>query len=133
MECGETLEEAAAREIREEALIAVNPNALVFYALSSLRDMDQVYVSFRTEVQDLQVGCGPECVEVRYFTEDEFPWNSLAYPEMVGFFRLYFRERRAGEFSIHLTHLDASEIVRSTYAIGEVKHVRQPRGAARST
>lgn len=129
MECGETLEEAAAREVREETRIALQPKALQFYALSTLRDISQVYVSFRAEVRGSRLGCGPECLQVRYFAEDEFPWSKLAYPEMIGFFRLFFRERQAGAYAIHLTHLDAREISRRSYAIGAVEHVRRIRGA----
>lgn len=125
MECGETLEEAAAREIFEETKVPVRPNDLRLYALSTLRDISEVYVSFRATVDNPRVECGPECLDVRYFSEEAFPWDRLAYPEMIGFFRLFFRERRTGAFSIHLTHLDAAGIFRSSHQVTALEHIAE--------
>lgn len=138
MECGETLEEAAAREILEETQVHLDPEELRLYAVSTLRNIGEVYVSFRASVEDPRVRCGSECIEIRYFSEEEFPWDGLAYPEMIGFFRLFFRERHAGTFSIHQTHLDSREITRSSYRIAgiesikEVRKLRRRRRPARS-
>jgi 8-oxo-dGTP pyrophosphatase MutT (NUDIX family) len=137
MECGETLEEAAAREILEETQVNLHPEELRLYAVSTLRNISEVYVSFRAVVKDSRVSCGPECLEIRFFSEGEFPWDRLAYPEMIGFFRLFFRERHAGAFSIHHTHLDSLEIARSSYRIAgmenvkEVRKLRRGKGLAR--
>lgn len=132
MECGETLEEAAAREIREETRVCIDPDELHLYAVSTLRNISEVYVSFRAEAREPRVECGSECLEARYFTEEEFPWDRLAYPEMIGFFRLFFRERRAGAFSIHLTHLDSVGIARSSYRIVAMENVKEARSARRA-
>jgi 8-oxo-dGTP pyrophosphatase MutT (NUDIX family) len=131
MECGETLEEAAVREIREETNICIRPEDLNLYALSTIRDLNEVYVSFRATSQELTPTPGLECLDVRYFSEEELPWEQLAYPPMIGFFRLFFRERRAGAFSIHLTQLDAVEIARRSYRIGTVDHITAPRHRSR--
>jgi ADP-ribose pyrophosphatase YjhB (NUDIX family) len=131
MECGETLEEAAAREIQEETEVRLDPDELRLYAVSTLRNISEVYVSFRAVVKDPWVNCGPECLQIRYFSEQEFPWDGLAYPEMIGFFKLFFRERHAGAFSIHQTHLDSLEIARSSYRIAEMQSVKEARAFRR--
>ena len=46
----ESLEAGAVREIREETGVVVDPGRLVPYILSSLIDLEQVYVFFRVEI-----------------------------------------------------------------------------------
>jgi 8-oxo-dGTP pyrophosphatase MutT (NUDIX family) len=125
MERGETLEEAAVREIREETSVQVDPDELRLYAVSTLRNISEVYVSFRAVVQEPVMECGPECLQIRFFPEEDFPWDTLAYPEMIGFFRLFFREKRTGRFAIHQTHLDSREIARNSYSITDMEVVKE--------
>jgi ADP-ribose pyrophosphatase YjhB (NUDIX family) len=106
MEIGETLEEAAARETREEAGVIVKPDELDLYTVTSLPKISEVYVCFRARVENDVCKAGAESLEVRYFLEEEIPWNDLAYPEMSGFLRLYFREHAERIFGIHLSRVD---------------------------
>jgi ADP-ribose pyrophosphatase YjhB (NUDIX family) len=121
LESGETLEEAAAREIWEETMVRVDAEDLRLYTVSTLKDIGEVYVAFRGEAKDPNVGCGPECQEVRYFSESELPWGELAYAEMAPFFLAYFRERDSGACAIHFSHLSSARFVRSTYRIAAVE------------
>jgi hypothetical protein len=60
---------------------------------------------------------GAESLEVRFFGEEEIPWNNLAYPEMSGFVRLYFREHAEKTFGIHLSRVDANGRFRNEYRL----------------
>jgi ADP-ribose pyrophosphatase YjhB (NUDIX family) len=120
-ECGETLEEAAVREIREETGLRIAADRLSLYGVTTLEDICQVYIAFRVEVDNVELERGPECKDVRFFSETQLPWERLAYPEMIGFFRLFFRERHSGAQAIHLTHLKARRIVRKSYKIAAVE------------
>jgi ADP-ribose pyrophosphatase YjhB (NUDIX family) len=117
MEIGETLEEAAARETQEEAGVAVKPDELDLYTVTSLPRISEVYVCFRTRVESDVCKVGAESLEVRFFGEEEIPWNNLAYPEMSGFVRLYFREHAEKTFGIHLSRVDANGRFRNEYRL----------------
>lgn len=130
MECGESLEEAAARETFEETGVRLAAADLRLHAVSTLPYISEVYVGFRIELaQQPALRCGPECTEVRFFAEDALPWGGLAYPEIENYLRMYFGERKAGAYSIHLSRLDPAGVVGNTYRIAGVDEVRIVRPA----
>jgi ADP-ribose pyrophosphatase YjhB (NUDIX family) len=125
MECDESLEEAAARETLEETGVRLAAQDLRLHAVSTLPYISEVYVGFRVELpQEPVLVCGPECAEVRFFGEDELPWAELAYPEIENYLRMYFSERGADAWSIHLSRLDPAGVVGNTYRIAGVDEVR---------
>jgi ADP-ribose pyrophosphatase YjhB (NUDIX family) len=117
MELGETLEQAAARETREESGVSIDPEQLVLYSVTNLPDISEVYVSFRATLAEEHCAAGPECLEARFFSEAAIPWASLAYPEMAGYLRTFFRELGAGESWIHLSRADQSRRTRRGYRV----------------
>lgn len=132
MEEHETLEQAAARETHEETGVRVDPDSLILHTIANLPFISEVYVTFRAEVADMTTCCGPECLQVRFFDESEIPWNSLAYGAMVGFLRLFLRERAANRFGVHVGHVDQQGKSRRTYellAIGDKQYSVAARAA----
>jgi ADP-ribose pyrophosphatase YjhB (NUDIX family) len=125
MECGEALEEAAARETFEETGVRLDAHDLRLHALSTLPDLDEVYAGFHVALErEPATACGPECAEVRFFEEAQVPWDELAYPEIGNYLRVYFAERAAGAFAIHLSRLDPTSVVGHTYRVAGVDDVR---------
>jgi ADP-ribose pyrophosphatase YjhB (NUDIX family) len=100
MENKETLEQAAKRETWEEA--QANVNQLSLYAVFSLSHISQVYILFRANLCDLTFAPGHESLEVQLFTQDEIPWENLAFPVIHRTLTYYFKDRAKGEFSLHL-------------------------------
>ena len=94
METGETSQQGAARETREEANARVEVGGL--YTLFNLPHIDQVYLIFRSRLLDLGFGPGAESLDVELFTESEIPWDAIAFPVVKETLRLYFRDRRNG-------------------------------------
>jgi hypothetical protein len=45
------------------------------------------------------------------------PWDLLAFPEMYGFLRLFFRELLNGEFGIHLSRVEEGGRFRRGYRL----------------
>jgi ADP-ribose pyrophosphatase YjhB (NUDIX family) len=106
LELGEALEMAAAREVAEETGVVISPNDLQLYAVTSLPKISEVYICFRVQASSGDCSVGPESLETAFFSEADAPWNDLAFAEMYGFLRLFFRELTSGEFGIHLSRVD---------------------------
>jgi ADP-ribose pyrophosphatase YjhB (NUDIX family) len=103
MENQETTIEAAMRETWEEAEARVNIEGL--YTLINVPQIDQVHLFFRASIIDGQFGAGAESLETRLFSEEEIPWQELAFPTVRKTLELYFDERRHGQFGVHVTDI----------------------------
>ncbi|MDZ7829592.1 MAG: NUDIX hydrolase [Halofilum sp. (in: g-proteobacteria)] len=107
MENHETLEQAAARETREEALAEVRDLSL--YAVFSLPHISQVYVLFRATSPDGSADAGPESLDVDWFTERQIPWDTLAFPVIREGLRLYCEDRRRGHHPVRTGSIERVE------------------------
>ena len=103
MELLETMEQGAARETREEAEAEVHIQQL--YCMYNIPRIGQIYVLFKADLIDGQFGAGEETIESRLFSEDEIPWNDLAFPSVERTLRHYFEDRKSGIFTTHLETL----------------------------
>jgi len=99
MENGETTAEGAARETREEAGAQIEMGPL--YTLFNLPHINQVYFMFRARLLDLDFKPGFESLEARLFTEQEIPWDQLAFRTIKSTLELYFHDRANGGFAFH--------------------------------
>jgi len=100
MELGETAAEAALRETAEEAHARVE--VLGLYSVFSLPQISQIYLLLRGRMLDLGFSPGSESLEVRLFREEDIPWDGLAFAAVRETLKLYFEDRRAGRFSVHI-------------------------------
>jgi ADP-ribose pyrophosphatase YjhB (NUDIX family) len=100
MENGETTTQAAAREALEEANAQVDELAL--YGLFNLPHISQVYLMFRGLLKEGKASPGHETLEVGLFGEQGIPWDELAFPVVREALQLYFEDRRAGSFAVHV-------------------------------
>ena len=96
MENGETLQEAAARESREEALAEV--------AIGSL--LSVVHVFFRAALQAARYAAGAESLEVALVAPADIPWADIAFPSTDFTLRRYLEDRAAGREPYHFTTID---------------------------
>ena len=99
MENGETLEQAAQRECMEEA------NALMhnlrLYTVISLPHISQVYMMFLADLKNTDFFPGEESLETRLFSEDEIPWQSLAFKTIESTLHSFFKDRKTGQYTLH--------------------------------
>ena len=100
LENGESVEEGALRETREEACADVE--IMQLYTMFSLTHINQVYMMFRARLHEPLFSPGEESLEVRLFEESEIPWGELAFPVMNQTLKHYFEDRRKGEFKTHI-------------------------------
>jgi ADP-ribose pyrophosphatase YjhB (NUDIX family) len=100
MENGETTEQAAARETREEANAQVGD--LQLYTVVSLPHVSQVYMIYRGELlAEDAFAPGVESLEVRLFSEAEVPWEALAFQTVRKTLEHFFHDRNQGVFPVH--------------------------------
>jgi ADP-ribose pyrophosphatase YjhB (NUDIX family) len=80
MEEGETVEEGAIREAREEACAEIIIDGLL--AFYSVPRISQVQLMFRARLSSPHVAPGPESLDVAFFALDDAPWGDLALPSV---------------------------------------------------
>ncbi len=129
LECGEALEEGAARETLEETGVVVDPLALELHGVLNMLELNQVHVGFRVEILEKPVlRPGPESLEAAFFSEDEMPPEELAWQNCLGTAApRWFHENRSHNYSISLSTLSPSRSLdfRSReYLIKSVRGVR---------
>ena len=128
VEFGETLEQAAVRETQEETGVCLDPRDLHPYAIATLPEISEVYAGFLAVVPESTAAiCGDECTDVRFFREDDLPWNELAYPDTGVYLRGYLSERRKGLHMIHFGCIESTCVVSKAYRIAAVEEASRPR------
>ena len=90
MELGETLAGGAARETLEEACATVEIRHL--FASVDVIDAGQVHLFFSGKLVS-DYGVGDESLEVGLFSEDEIPWDDIAFQSGKFALRKYFEDR----------------------------------------
>ncbi|MGB5256162.1 MAG: NUDIX hydrolase [Woeseiaceae bacterium] len=90
MELGETIAGGAARETLEEACATVELGHL--FASVDVIDAGQVHLFFTGRLVG-DYGIGDESLEVALFSEDEVPWDELAFQSGKFALQKYFEDR----------------------------------------
>jgi ADP-ribose pyrophosphatase YjhB (NUDIX family) len=104
MENGETTQDGARRESLEEALADVEIGSLL--TVVHVLHAHQVHVFFRARLRSLDVGAGPESLEVQLITPEQIPWPDLAFPSTEFTLRRYLEDRERREERHHFTEFD---------------------------
>jgi ADP-ribose pyrophosphatase YjhB (NUDIX family) len=100
MELGETTAEGAARETDEEAGAQFEMQSL--FTLLNVARVGQVHLFYRARLLSDAFSPGMETIEARLFTEDEIPWDEIAFRTVKETLEHYFADRRRGAFGFHL-------------------------------
>ena len=104
MENGETLQEAAARETREEALAEVEIGSLL--SVVHVLHAEQVHVFFRATLPEAHFGAGVESLEVKLVTPEDIPWSDIAFPSTDFTLRRYLEDGASGNNAHHFATID---------------------------
>jgi len=104
MENGETLQQAAARESKEEALADVEIGSLL--TVVHVLHAQQVHVFFRATLRTPEYGAGTESLEAELFRAEDIPWSEIAFPSTDYTLRRYLEDRAAGQEPYHFTETD---------------------------
>ncbi len=79
-ENGETTEEGAKREAREEAGAQMQINALL--GVYEIPEAGLVSLIYRAKLTSKELNPGPEATEAKLFDLNEIPWDALAFPHI---------------------------------------------------
>ncbi len=104
MENDETLQQAAARESREEALADVRIGSLL--AIVHVLHAQQVHVMFRADLPEPRFGVGVESLEVELVEPAAIPWDDIAFPSVHFALERYLTDRRSGVAGLHFHAID---------------------------
>lgn len=110
MENNETTEAAAVRETEEEAgaHIALHP----LFSLVNVPHVHQVHMFYRATLLDLEYAAGTESLEVKLFSEENIPWEDIAFQTVAYTLKCFFEDvaktKKGGSFGFH-----AHDIIKS--------------------
>ncbi|VAW69142.1 FAD pyrophosphatase [hydrothermal vent metagenome] len=99
MENHETTLQAASRETYEEANAKLTDISL--FCTYSIPHISQVYMMYRGQLIDGFSAPGEESLSTELFTEDQVPWDKIAFPVVTESLKLYFTDRNNGKFHVH--------------------------------
>ncbi len=88
MENGESLQDGAAREAREEAMATAEDLSL--FAVYNLPRISQIYIMFHGTLKDGFADVGEESLDVGLFEKAQIPWDELAFPAVTECLQRYY-------------------------------------------
>jgi ADP-ribose pyrophosphatase YjhB (NUDIX family) len=104
MENNETTTDAALRETLEEAGARIDLHGL--FSLLNVPHVHQVHMFYRATLLDLDYEAGVESLEVGLFSEQEIPWDDIAFPTVGYTLKAFFGDHAkvrsdGGAFGLH--------------------------------
>lgn len=99
LEIGETTQEGARREAREEAGVSLEVGSLL--AVYELIHVQQVMLVYRAVLPSAELNPGVESLEARLFEPDEIPWDELAFPTVKWALRYHHQVGDAATYPVH--------------------------------
>ena len=99
MENWETVEEGALRETMEEA--GAKSNNIKLFMMCNLPHISQVYMMYHGDLLDGIYEAGPESSEVELFSEENIPWNDIAFTVIEKTIKAYYEDVKKGKINVH--------------------------------
>ncbi len=99
MENSETNMQGAARETAEEANAQVDNMQL--FCVFSIAHINQVYTMYRGELVNGEASAGSESLATALLEEAEIPWENIAFHVISETLKLYYKNKKQGEFRTH--------------------------------
>ncbi|MEM1105400.1 MAG: NUDIX hydrolase [Pseudomonadota bacterium] len=109
MEKGETIEEAAAREAREEACAEIEIDRVL--AMYTIARLGQVQVMFRGRLVS-GIAAGPESEAVALYDWADIPWAQLAFPTVVWALTQFAESRNWSSFAPYGNPPGSDDLIR---------------------
>ena len=101
MENNETTLQGAVRESWEEAKAKLCNEQL--YRIFDLPYINQVYIFYKADLVDNSFAAGEESLEVKLFSEDEIPWDEIAFGVVADTLREWLDDRKTGQYPVRIS------------------------------
>lgn len=108
MERGESVEEAAYREVWEET--GIHTNILSPYSIFSVPPTNELYIIYRARLLSWEQEPGHETMAVKWFWPDEVPWEEIFYPAIRQILERYIAENAGGSYGIYTGSMERGTI-----------------------
>lgn len=126
IEQGESIDDAAVREIREEVGIEIDPESLMPYSIVSIPTINQICIICRSELPDeVCPRLGAEASEAEWFDRDNMPFDDYFLPAHKDGLKMFYASLRTGRFRVFMAE--------ASYSDGFNRSVRVVRGERRET
>ena len=103
LENGESIQEGAARETKEETRACVQ--IIDPYRLFNIVFLNQIYFMFRAKLMSNTFGPTSESTDVRLFDEKDIPWKDIAFEVIKQTLEHYFADRKKENFPFRIFDL----------------------------
>ena len=104
MELGETLAQGAARETVEEAGAQFEMQEL--FSIMNVVRVGQVHFFYRARLTSDLFDPGHETMEARLFSEQDIPWDEIAFRTVKQTLQCYFADMKSQNFVLHQVDIE---------------------------
>ena len=104
MELDETTSQGAARETVEESGAEFELQNL--FSVVNVHRVGQVHLFYRARLSSCKFEPGHETMEAALFTEQNIPWDELAFKTVRTTLERYFADQRTGRYGFHEIDVD---------------------------
>lgn len=109
MENDETPAQAASRELKEETGITIAAEQMMLVSVSTILHMAQTHLVFRCHLKQIETAKQTaEAPNHGWFSEQDAPWGSLAFPAIEPQIRQVYSWLASGEYGIRVGVVDES-------------------------
>lgn len=121
VECDETPQAAASRELEEETGVVVAPENMIPVSVSSILHVSQTHLVFRCHLDTCPESfTTEEATECSWFTQDDLPWDELAFPTIEPHVRQLYRWLASGNFGIRLGFINEQGSEYQVYPLAKI-------------
>jgi ADP-ribose pyrophosphatase YjhB (NUDIX family) len=118
MENKETPEAATSRELLEETGLHVSADDMSLVSVSTILHMAQTHLVFRCHLAEApRLQATAEATEFGWFTEENMPWQSLAFPRIEPQIRQVYGWLRSGNFGMRIGFVDEHSSHYKSYSL----------------
>ncbi|MDQ7728257.1 NUDIX hydrolase [Halomonas sp. SpR8] len=108
MERGESVEEAAYREVWEET--GINAEILSPYSIFSVPPTNELYIIYRARLKEWKDTPGHETLAVKWFNAEDIPWPDIFYPAIRQILERYIDEHAGGTYGIYTGSMETGTV-----------------------
>ncbi|WP_039881770.1 NUDIX hydrolase [Marinobacter manganoxydans] len=108
MEHGESVEEAARREVWEET--GMDTEVTTPYSIFSVPPTNELYIIYRARMLAWNGTSGHETQAVDWFLPEDIPWELIFYPAIRQILERYIAERTKGSYGIYTGSMEYGNI-----------------------